>query len=93
MKNPPHVSSDDVSDDVHTTAPHYASFILRCWQDADRVRARLIDVSSGAAYPVADLDALPEMVTRLLCNLCLDPPPADDSAPTRPMAEGGSSSS
>ena len=83
MKKLPHIPSDD----AQVTAPHYASFILRCWQDAERVRARLIDVSSGATYPVADLDALPEMVARLLHNLRLDPLSSDDSVATRPMAE------
>jgi hypothetical protein len=86
MKKLPHIPSDD----AHTTAPHYASFILRCWQDAERVRARLIDVSSGATYPVTDLDVLPEMVARLLRNLRLDPSLADDNAITRPIAEGES---
>ena len=43
--------------------PHYTSFILRCWfSDTGQLRARLIDVQSGASHLVKDWADLPELV-------------------------------
>jgi len=50
-----------------STSPHHASYILRCWTgDVGQIRARLIDVHSGATWPVADLVDLPALVRRLM---------------------------
>ena len=44
-----------------------ASFVLRCWIDAEgEVRARLIDVHSGVGYPLAHPSDLPGLIQRLL---------------------------
>ena len=54
-------------DNEESTAPHYASFVLRCWTgDLGRIRARLIDVHSGVSRPVNDLADLPGMVRHLV---------------------------
>lgn len=48
-------------------APRYISLILRCWtSDEGQVRARLIDVRSGASQIVHDLDDLPGIVRQLV---------------------------
>ncbi len=47
----------------------HTSFILRCWPGATgQVRARLIDVRSKQAYPVARLADLPALIERLLSS-------------------------
>ena len=46
---------------------HRASFVLRCWIDAEgEVRARLIDAHSGVDYPLARQSDLPGLIRRLL---------------------------
>lgn len=43
------------------------SFILRCWVGQERrVRVRLIDVETGVAHNVADLDQLLTLLARLI---------------------------
>ena len=43
------------------------SFILRCWLgEEERIRARLIDASSGVSHPLADLSELPAVVRDLI---------------------------
>lgn len=60
----PHLFGDEESD-----APHYASFILRCWTGkGGKVRVRLIDVHSGVSRPVTDLADLPGLVRRLVAE-------------------------
>ncbi|MBN2003461.1 MAG: hypothetical protein JXA21_08910 [Anaerolineae bacterium] len=50
----------------------YASFIVRCWQDSEmHLRARLVDVNSGASYPIANLSDLPAVLRRLLRSIFL----------------------
>jgi hypothetical protein len=65
--------------DKDADPPHYASFVLRCWTSGGQVRARLIDVLSGASYPVADLQELPSLVERLVAKSFA----LDSSPPTR----------
>ena len=44
-----------------------ASFVLRCWIDAEgEVHTRLTDVHSGASYPLARPSDLPGLIRRLL---------------------------
>ncbi len=56
---------------------HYASFILRCWQDSEdsgeQVRARLVDVNSGVSHPVSDLSQLPDLLGQLLRRMGFQP--------------------
>lgn len=50
-----------------TASARHASYILRCWTgDVGQIRARLIDVHSGVAWPVANLLELPGLVERLM---------------------------
>ena len=59
--------SDRPADAETPASPHHASYILRCWTgDVGQIRARLIDVHSGATWPVADLVDLPALVRRLM---------------------------
>jgi hypothetical protein len=49
--------------------PLYASFILRCWIDQrGQTRARLTDVQSSVGHTLNDLDAVPDLVRRLLAR-------------------------
>jgi hypothetical protein len=50
-------------------SPLYASFILRCWIDeSGQTRARLVDVQSGVSHMLNDLDAVSDLVRRLLAR-------------------------
>ena len=61
--------------------PPIVSFVLRCWADgAGHVRARLIDVSSGASHPIPDLAQLPALVARLIAGDEPGTPPASGSS-------------
>lgn len=45
----------------------YASFILRYWvSEGQPPRVRLTDVNSRVSHPIADLDALPDLLRRLI---------------------------
>jgi len=47
--------------------PRYAAFVLRCSIDEQaRIRGRLLDAGSGISHPFADLDAVPDLIRRLL---------------------------
>ena len=51
----------------HRGQPHYAAFVLRCSIDERaQIRGRLLDAGSGLSHPFADLDALPDLIRRLL---------------------------
>ncbi len=63
MTNPTHTLSPD---DEALAPSRYSSFILRCWTGGGQVRARLIDVGSGASYPVTNLADLPKLVSGVL---------------------------
>jgi hypothetical protein len=59
----------DPLDSEEMGSPLYASFILRCWIDqSGGTRARLIDVQSGVSHVLTDLDAVPDLVRRLLAG-------------------------
>ena len=71
--------------------PPIVSFVLRCWADgAGHVRARLIDVSSGASHPIPDLAQLPALVARLIAGDEPGTPPAEaPAAPASPNCPPG----
>ncbi len=47
--------------------PRYAAFVLRCSIDKQaQIWGRLLDARSGISHPFADLDALPDLIRRLL---------------------------
>ena len=51
----------------HRGKPPYAAFVLRCSiDDRAQIRGRLLDAESGISHPFADLDALPDLIRRLL---------------------------
>jgi hypothetical protein len=57
----------DPLDSAGMGSPLYASFILRCWIDqSGRTRVRLVDVQSGVSHALSDLDAVPDLIRRLI---------------------------
>lgn len=45
----------------------YATYILRCWTTrSEKLRVRLVDVSSGIEHPVHDVSVLPDLLRRLI---------------------------
>jgi len=61
-------STRDSTTKASSTPPH-TSFVLRCWTDTDGgFRARLIDVLTGASYPVAGLTDLSPLIERLMAR-------------------------
>jgi hypothetical protein len=45
----------------------YATYILRCWTTrSNKLRVRLVDVSSGIQHPVHDVSLLPDLLRRLI---------------------------
>jgi hypothetical protein len=50
-------------------APHYASFLLRCWPGEDgKVRVRVIGVRTGVNHCLADLDDLPALLRQMMAH-------------------------
>ncbi|MBN1657288.1 MAG: hypothetical protein JXA93_02750 [Anaerolineae bacterium] len=59
----------EIRQDREPAAPHYTSFILRCWVGEEgQVHARLIDLRTGVGHVVGRLALLPDLVRHLVAT-------------------------